>query len=180
MANTAKILIILVLVALVGVGYYIFGYRPLEKKIVDEQKNIDELEVTLKQVQQVAKQYETINNEIRTLNSELKRLQKQLPEEIDEGDLVLVFNEMASSTGLNITRIKPMDVRQAEYYLEYPIEIELKGSYNKIAIFFEKLARQERVVNISELHLKEPKDESGVTEVVASCVATTYFFKGGS
>jgi Tfp pilus assembly protein PilO len=71
---------------------------------------------------------------------------------------------------------------QAENYTEMPFNLRLDGTYYGLLEFFDRLAREQRIVSVSGLSLGAPeggglgafKVQAGET-VGANCVLTTYF-----
>ncbi|MCB1155627.1 type 4a pilus biogenesis protein PilO, partial [bacterium] len=61
-------------------------------------------------------------------------------------------------------------------YAEVPIELEMTGNYHNIAIYFDKISKQDRIINISNVKLSQPKVVSGETQVQASCTTTAFRF----
>jgi type IV pilus assembly protein PilO len=53
------------------------------------------------------------------------------------------------------------------------VSIKVNGDYHNIAIFFDKVARLFRVVNITDINMKAKK---GSTNLDTSCTAITYRF----
>ena len=52
----------------------------------------------------------------------------------------------------------------------------VRGGYHQIALFFEKVRRLDRIVNISDIGIKNPQMADGRLQVDASFFATTYRF----
>lgn len=63
------------------------------------------------------------------------------------------------------------------FYEEIPIKVTVNGSFHHTAIFFDKLAKLPRVVNIADISMGGGKDVKGQGRLIStSCVVKTYMF----
>ncbi len=53
---------------------------------------------------------------------------------------------------------------------------ETKGTYPDVAIFFDKVSKMPRIVNISGVSMEGAKEVFGRWEITTSCTATTFKF----
>jgi type IV pilus assembly protein PilO len=177
MANTAKVLIIFALVALVFVGYFFLSYRVKQNEIDQADKEIASLQNQLNEVKAVAEVLQPIQHEIETLDQQLKQSLAQLPEDKQIEGLLRSFEDLGSSSGLEIQRFTPTAEVAKDFYAEIPITVQIKGGYHNIAIFFDKISKLKRVINISDLKLSNAAEVNGEMQVTASCTATTFRFR---
>jgi type IV pilus assembly protein PilO len=177
MANTAKVLIILALVALVFVGYFVFGYRLKQNEIETADEQLADLQRKLKEVKAVADSLQPTEREIELLDQNLKQSLAQLPEDKQIEVIMRHLDELASTSGLEILKLVPTAEVPRDFYAEIPIELEVQGGYHNIAIFFDKISKLKRVINIVNLKLSAPTEIGGEVRVTASCVATTFRFR---
>ncbi len=177
MAASRKILIILALVVLVCVLYFFLIYQGKQNDIGKTQKQLAEFQQQLKEVQAASEGLDTIKLEINKLDEQLKESLAQLPEEKMVDSLLQSLEDLASSSGLEITKIQPSAEVPRDFYSEIPIEMQVTGGYHNIAIFFDKISKMKRVINISNLHLSNPADVNGEVHITADCVATTFRFR---
>jgi type IV pilus assembly protein PilO len=98
-----------------------------------------------------------------------------LPEEKDGADLLRQMQATAVQSNLVIKSFKPAPVSTKQLHAEWPITLELDGTYHNLAVFFDRLGKFARIVNISDLNVKA-KDNKGDPRatISASCVATTF------
>jgi len=53
------------------------------------------------------------------------------------------------------------------------------GTYNEIAVFFDRIGKMSRIVNISDLDVSMGSSKDGNNQLSINCVATTFMFTGG-
>jgi type IV pilus assembly protein PilO len=84
--------------------------------------------------------------------------------------------QLAAESSLNVLRFKPEATKPQSFYAEWPISLDLDGSYHNLAYFFDRLSRLSRIVNVSNLKVTAKKDPSISSTISASCTATTFVF----
>lgn len=71
---------------------------------------------------------------------------------------------------------KPLE--EEDYYEEIPVKVTVNGSYHNTAVFFEKVARLPRIINIEDISMAEVKEKlKGRGPLLStSCIVKTYMF----
>jgi type IV pilus assembly protein PilO len=62
--------------------------------------------------------------------------------------------------------------------MEIPVSIEVSGTYHDVAVFFDRVGRMERIINILNVSMQPVSERS--TVLTTTCDAVTYRFKGDS
>jgi type IV pilus assembly protein PilO len=75
-----------------------------------------------------------------------------------------------------VRKFNPAPTVQKEFYQEWPINVDVEGSYHNLAMFFDRVARLSRLVNIGNLKIKARTQQSVSNTINASCVATTFVY----
>ncbi len=131
----------------------------LEKKLVVAKKNAADLEKFKKMMQEAEVQFKTA--------------MKALPEKEEIPSLLTSISRSGQDVGLEFLEFTPKaDVRK-EFYAEIPVAMKVKGGYHDLAIFFDKVARLSRIVNIKNISMARAKNSQ---ELNTSCTAVTYKF----
>ncbi len=177
MAASRKILIILALVVLTCVLYFFLVYKGKQDEIDKTQEHLNDLNKQLSEVRSAAQGLDAIKMEITKLDQQLTESLSQLPEEKKIESILRSFEDLASSAGLDIASVKPGAEVARDFYAEIPIDLEINGAYHNIALFFDKVSKQKRVVNISNLKLSDPRVTIDGTMIRATCVATAFRFR---
>lgn len=114
---------------------------------------------------------------IAELNGRLAALKNVLPEQKDVGDLLRRIQTLATQSSLTIRGFKPQAVATRQQHAEWPISLELEGTYHDLGGFFDKVSRMPRIINISGIQIKshkEDKDATLASTVDAKCTVTTF------
>jgi type IV pilus assembly protein PilO len=112
--------------------------------------------------------------EVQTLESRLTDLRAVLPEEKDAADLLRAMQMVAAQSNLTIKSFKPAAVVTKQLHAEWPIDLELDGTYHNLALFFDRVGKFTRIVNISGLNVRARTGAAGSATITAGCVATTF------
>ena len=84
--------------------------------------------------------------------------------------------QLAAESSLDVLRFKPEAMRPQQYYAEFPITLDLDGSFHNLAYFFDRLSRLSRIVNVTNLSVEAKREPSLSSTISASCTATTFVF----
>jgi type IV pilus assembly protein PilO len=165
-------LLILLSVAL----YYFLLHLPSSDSIVEKQTKIDTLEAEKVKLLATLKGRAALKAEIEKTEAQFKQVTKQLPESKEIPDLLRQVSNMGRDSGLEITLFRQQGENIKELYADVPVEMAVRGGYHQLALFFEKVRQLDRIVNISDIGMKNPQMREGRLQVEASFSATTYRF----
>jgi type IV pilus assembly protein PilO len=63
-----------------------------------------------------------------------------------------------------------------DFYQEWPIDVELEGNYHNLGIFFDRMSRLPRLVNVGDVKVKSLQKQRTTTTIGITCVATTFVY----
>ena len=112
--------------------------------------------------------------EAEALDARMATLRQTLPEEKDVADLLRQLQMMAVQSNLTIKGFRPAPTVTKDLYAEWPIALELEGTYHNLGRFLDRLGRFERIVNVSALDIKGKDKPTDSASVRATCTATTF------
>ena len=81
---------------------------------------------------------------------------------------------VATQSNLTIKGFKPAPTVTKQLHAEWPIALELDGTYHNLAMFFDRVGKFTRIVNISGLDVKGKDKPEPNSTITATCVATTF------
>jgi len=61
-------------------------------------------------------------------------------------------------------------------YQEWPINVDMEGSYHNLGMFLDKVSRLSRLVNVGTMKIKSQTTPKPGNTILVSCVATTYVY----
>ena len=164
-----------VLLAGGGVGAFTYYYEmPTRAEMNTREQQLTSLHADISKGLATARKLPEFRAEVDDLEARLTCLRAVLPEEKDAADLLRRMQTVATQSNLTITSFKPAPVSMKQLHAEWPINLELSGTYHNLAVFFDRLGRFTQIVNISGLvvHGRDKGDANAT--ISATCVATTF------
>ena len=101
-----------------------------------------------------ARQLPQFRAQVTDLQVRLDNLKSVLPDEKDAADLLRRLQTVATQSNLTIKGFKPAPTVTKQLHAEWPIALELDGTYHNLATFFDRVGKFTRIVNISALDVK--------------------------
>ncbi len=164
---------VLLAVGLVGVFYYYYEL-PLKADMEAREGQLRGIRADLDKGLATAKKLNDFKGQVGDLEGKLIGLKAVLPEEKDVADLLRRMQIVATQSNLTIKGFKPSPIVTKQLHAEWPIALELDGTYHNLAIFFDRVGKFTRIVNISGLDVKGKDKADPSSTITATCVATTF------
>ena len=109
--------------------------------------------------------------------AEYDELKVLLPEEREITNVLQGLQDTASQSRLIVNRFSPKDDLAQDGMMAKPVEIEVDSNFNNLRAFFEKMAKLQRIVSISDFKLNQLDKQSGDRTLHAQFLLTTYYAK---
>jgi type IV pilus assembly protein PilO len=163
-----------VALAIGGCGIFFKYYEmPVRADMESRQSQLASLRRDITTGLTTAKKLPEFRAQVTDLEARLANLKAILPEEKDAADLLNRMQTVAAQSNMTIKGFKPAPVVTKQLHAEWPITLELEGTYHNLAIFFDRVGKFTRIVNISGLDVKGRQADQRAT-ITATCVATTF------
>lgn len=178
--------LVLAVAGLLSAALY-FTYFKTQRDANDSaQKSLDAKLQENRELEPYKSKLAEIDRQLASLEQQMEIEKRIVPEEKEVDDFMKMLDAEANKAGIWLRRYTAEPVASKEFYTEVPFEIELDGSYYSMMNFFNRVAKLERIVNVSNLLLANTKKGSEAKakhtyqyapneSVVATCVATTFF-----
>jgi type IV pilus assembly protein PilO len=167
---------IFALVSLAAAGAFWYFYaQPAQEAIDGRRAELARLRGEIDRGLDTARRLPEFRKEVDALEAQLERLRAVLPEEQDVGDLLSRVNAMATQSNLTIRGFTPQAVAQKQLHAEWPIGLQLEGTYHDLGAFLERVSKFPRIINVGTIKIRA-RDNDGVTgaTITAECTATTF------
>ena len=161
---------------LVAALFWYLLYKPTAEQITLKQSRQSELEAEQATLKAKLKDPKKLQEDIAQVEARFKEATTQLPEEKEIPELLRQVSNLGRDSGLEITLFRQQAETLQDLHAEVPVEMAVRGGYHQIALFFEKVRHLDRIVNISDIGIKNPQMVDGRLQVDASFFATTYRF----
>jgi type IV pilus assembly protein PilO len=114
--------------------------------------------------------------ELRDLNGQLKEAAARLPDQREIADLLSEVAASGRAAGLDITLFRQKPEAYHEFYADVPVQMEMRGTFDDVVDFLDRVGRMDRIVNVSDIALKRPQVDNDQVVLQASCTTTTFRF----
>ena len=164
-----------VLLALGGVAVYWNFYAVPAPVSLDERRGrLTVIRTELDRARATARRLPEFRREVSELEVQLQHLRAVLPEERDVADLLRRVQAMATQSNLTIRGFAPKAVAKKQMHAEWPISLQLEGTYHDLGAFLERVSRFPRIINVGGIIIKGRTNDDGPSTITADCTATTF------
>jgi type IV pilus assembly protein PilO len=164
-----------VAVAIIGVGlFYYFYAAPVIAEQAGQQVQLNALREDIRKGMAVAGKLQQFRAEVAELQKRLDGLRAILPEEKDFGDLLRSLQTLAMQSNQTIRLFTPGPVVTKELHAEWPINVELDGTYHNLGMFFDRISRFSRIINIGDVRIRAKDKPDSNSSIQVAFVATTF------
>jgi len=158
-----------------GIGAFYWYYEmDVRAEMHTRQQQLEMLRADIAKGRTTAQKLPEFRAQVGDLESRLEGLRAVLPEEKDVADLLRRLQTVAAQSNLTIKGFKPAPIVTKQLHAEWPITLELDGNYHNLALFFDRVGKFTRIVNITDLSVKGKDRPTPNSTISATCVATTF------
>ena len=101
---------------------------------------------------------EDYRNQLKQIESSLGEMIRQMPTKAEVANLLVDITQTGLASGLEFQLFKPAAEVSKEFYTELPINIQVIGGYEQLALFVSGLASLPRIVTVHDVNIV-PRDE---------------------
>jgi len=153
-----------------------FSYIPKMEKIDQLNQEIETLDNKLARLRAKVRQLAVLKKKYKAAETKFKVVRKKLPEKKEIPTLLASISSSGQDAGLEFLLFQPKQEKNKEFFAEIPVSIQVTGSYHNVALFFDKVSRLSRIVNVDNIKLNTTKAKKGGLDLQTSCTAITYRF----
>jgi type IV pilus assembly protein PilO len=164
---------------LLGIVWYVF-MSPIQVTIGNQTTKLADVQAKVDKSLIQKAFFEKFKRESEALRVELEGLKKVLPQDRETDQILNQVQSSASGSGLKIQSGVSKPPIDHEVYTEYPLEMEVLGTYHSLGEFLEKIRRLDRIVNIDKLRIQGRASEGQAAltgSIGANYEAKTYVYR---
>ncbi|MEP6470831.1 MAG: type 4a pilus biogenesis protein PilO [Acidobacteriota bacterium] len=167
----------LIIGAVVAGAVHYAWFRPLNAQIRDKRTQLEGLQQEIQKGRAAERKLAQFREEVRRLEIELAKLLQVLPSKRNTEELIKRIETLTRQGDFTLKKFTPQDFIPKEFYSEWPIDIAVDGTYHNLALFFDRMSRFSRIINVEALHISEL---AGVPQksISATFIAKTFIYTG--
>ncbi|HET9957355.1 MAG TPA: type 4a pilus biogenesis protein PilO [Polyangiaceae bacterium] len=171
--TAAKVGISAAMVALVGAAYYIVFYDDLTTSMAAAKGQEQQLHTQVSDAHKAEFAYQKDLAELTAKQQRQRELNKVLPVDTEYPAFLSAVQNVATVSGVGLTAWSPNPEVTEQFYARVPMRVELVGRFHQLAKFFYGVSQLDRIINMENITLADPKavGEDVVLRAEGSAVA---------
>lgn len=165
--------------ALIGGLFFYFMYLPKQKELGTLERKLADVQRQYNEKKAIADNLQTFQEEVRRLNEKLAQALTKLPNTAEIDRILIDLPNLAKEEELTVLNFKPGKDNPKGFYAEVPLNLSLRGPYNKLAKFYEKVGRLNRIISVDATSFTVESAKTAIDGAVilkAEVLANTYTF----
>jgi type IV pilus assembly protein PilO len=155
---------------------YFFLYTRFSFQISDLKQNVELARTERDRKKGLVANLPQLKQQIVLLNGMLNEAIAQLPDQKEIPDLLANISSKARESGLDILLFRPRAENPQDFYAEIPVDVVVRGEFHNVVGFFDEVGRLNRLVNINNIEMKNPKANREQVTIDTATLVTTFRF----
>lgn len=127
------------------------NFTEMQKQLANLKVEYGKLQEKIERGRVAERRLPQLREEVRRIELDLNRLLEILPTRRNTEELIKRLEALTRQGDFFLKSFTPKEYVNKDFYAEWPIDIVLDGTYHNLALFFDKLARFSRIINVESL-----------------------------
>jgi len=150
------------------------NFNAMTKRNAGERSRLEGLQAEIRKGQAIEAKLPEFEKEIENLQVKLSDLLAILPTTPETGELLKWVKNLADQSNLELRKFDPQMLRPVEFYKEFPIQMEIEGDYHDLGVFFDRISKYSRIINVSNVVIGARSQSKG--SINSNFTATTFVY----
>ena len=150
------------------------NFNAMSKRNEAEKAKLEGLQAEIRRGQAIEAKLPEFEKEIENLQVKLSDLLAILPTEPETGELLKWVKNLADQSNLELKKFDPQALKPVEFYKEFPIHMEIEGDYHDLGVFFDRISKYSRIINVSNVVIAARNSAKG--SIGSNFTATTFVY----
>ncbi|NNE99758.1 MAG: type 4a pilus biogenesis protein PilO [Pyrinomonadaceae bacterium] len=169
---------LLVLVGIASVMYLSIWYfftSATRAQTAEINEQVSQLQSKNQAAQIATQRINEFRSKFAAKEQEYDELKVLLPEQREITNVLQGLQDSASVSRLIVNRFSPRDDTQQDFIMAKPVEVEVDSNFNNLRDFFDKMAKLQRIVSITDFSLKQLDKQTANKTLHAQFLLTAYY-----
>ncbi len=162
------------MLALLGIAYFVVFYGDVESSISKAHSQEETLRLNLAEARKNEFSYQKDLAELTDRQQRQRELNKVLPVDTEYPSFLSAVQSVANVSGIGLTSWTPQPEVNEQFYARVPMKVTLVGRYHQVAKFFYGVGQLDRIINMENISLTEPKVQGDDVVVKTEALATAF------
>jgi type IV pilus assembly protein PilO len=155
---------------------FFFYFSPENTKLQALRADRVKVENEVRDLKQKKKELDKIEAELVVMAAQLKGLEAIIPQRKEQADILRQVQQLAYDARLEVTNFTQQKEVNREFYAEWPINIQVTGTYHNLGTYFDRLSQYSRLFTIDKFAIKAVGRQTDLLTISANWTAKTYLF----
>jgi type IV pilus assembly protein PilO len=160
--------------ALVAAGYYFIFHAGLEDSLASATTAGSTLNADLSKARAAEQAYQKDLAELADREQRQKELNQILPASTEYPAFLSAVQSAANVSGVSLSAWTPREKVPDKYYAKVPMKVELTGKFLQIARFFYNVGQLDRIINMENISMTDPKVVDDEVVLKTEALATAF------
>lgn len=174
LAPPAKVGLTLGVLLLFGAAYYFVFHSEIEAQLASAEQRGLTLTQDLNKARAAEQAYQKDLAEMAEREQRQKELSQILPASTEYPQFLSAVQAAANDSGVSLSAWTPRERVPEKYYARVPMKVELTGRFHQIARFFYNVGQLDRIINMENISMTDPKSVSDEVVLKAEALATAF------
>jgi type IV pilus assembly protein PilO len=165
---------------LIAFAYWFIFYADVSKKIDSANNQAKQLKGDLTAQQQAQASYFADRDELALRQQRAREFNKVLPAEKQQPQFLSAVQQAAGTAGVNLITYQPLDEAPQAFYVKDPMRLEVTGHFHQITKFMYEVGKLDRIINMENIELIDPKVQGEEITMKGKCLATAFHTKAST
>lgn len=163
-----------VVVVVIALVYWVVFFTEVSARIEQANRQSSDLQAEFGRQQVAQTGYLVDRDELVMRQQRQRELNKVLPADTEAAAFLSALQQVSNVSGVDLKGWKPEDEQAQTFFSKVPMRLELSGHFHQIAKFMYEVGRLDRIINVENIDLSEPKVVGDEVDLKVHCLATTF------
>ena len=154
------------------------NFKEMQQRLAGLKAEYGQLQEKIERGRVAERRLPQLREEVRRIELDLNRLLEILPTKRNTEELIKKIEALTRQGDFFLKDFRPKEYVNKDFYAEWPIDVALDGTYHNLALFFDKMARFSRIINVESLTMTGYPDARLGRTLGATFTLKTFIYLG--
>ena len=154
------------------------NFKEMQQRLAGLKAEYGQLQEKIERGRVAERRLPQLREEVRRIELDLNRLLEILPTKRNTEELIKKIEALTRQGDFFLKDFRPKEYVNKDFYAEWPIDVALDGTYHNLALFFDKMARFSRIINVESLTMTGYPDARRGRTLGARFTLKTFIYLG--
>jgi Tfp pilus assembly protein PilO len=166
---------LIIAVIIFALAFFLY-FSPQNTKLQALKAERIKVENEVKDLKQKKKELDKIEAELAVMTAQLKGLEAIIPQRKEQAEILRQIQQLAYDARLDVTNFAQQKEINREFYAEWPINVQVTGTYHNLGVYFDRLSQYPRLFSVDKFSIKALNRQTDLLTISANWTAKTYLF----